>query len=65
MNPFGYDDIQGIREEIKGLRAELDALRAAEPQSWWTRTTARSRLAKRLTRASLRAFERGCVVGGP
>ncbi len=56
MQPGDRDEIGAIRAEIDGLRAQLDAAGSAAGPSWWTRATARPKLAKRLTRVALVAL---------
>ncbi len=56
MQPGEREEIQAIRAELEGLRAQVDAVGSFAGPSWWTRSIARPRLAKRLTRVGLVAL---------
>jgi len=56
MQPGGHEEIQAIRAELEGLRAQVDAVGSAGGHAWWTRVTARPRLAKKLTRIGIVAL---------
>ena len=56
MEAVDRNEIQAIRAELEGLRAQVDAAGSASGGSWLARASARSKLAKRLTRVGLVAL---------